>query len=65
MTKKDYHLIGDALAKCRPYTDGDDPTFRWLDCVESIADALAVDNEHFNRELFIEHCKTKQFSHED
>jgi hypothetical protein len=51
MTRKDYVLIAEALARAdRPYAEG--RAQHRTDC-EAIADALAQDNPRFDRERFL------------
>lgn len=52
MTKKDYLLLSHVLL-------GFEDTVKLSDLVSDLADALAKDNERFNRELFMKECGIK------
>jgi hypothetical protein len=58
MTRKDYVLLAQALAVARPSPG--DAKIAWitwrLDC-KCIADALAADNNRFERQRFIDACE--------
>lgn len=63
MTKKDFQLIADALARQEPVHNQLNPFTNWLnkhlqwekDC-EALADALATTNPRFDRERFLTAC---------
>lgn len=52
MTKKDYELLTRVIL-------GFEDTVTLSDLVSDLADALAQDNERFNRKLFLEGCGVK------
>ena len=61
MTRKDYILIAAALRRAKPsYIDGlDSPSLEvgWARSVESIADALTLDNPRLDRGRFYAACE--------
>jgi hypothetical protein len=52
MTKKDYQLLARVLS-------GFEEVIKRSDLVSDLADALALDNARFNRELFTKECGVK------
>lgn len=52
MTKKDYLLLSRVLL-------GFEEVIKRSDLVSDLADALALDNARFNRQLFMEECGIK------
>lgn len=59
MTRKDFRLIADVLAKSRPPRNG--PGWRsrrtqWVRVVAKFEAALAAEIKSFNREIFIDAC---------
>lgn len=55
MTRKDYVMLAAALRAARP-PKGSADRFGWARCVQSVGDALAVDNPAFDRPRFIANC---------
>lgn len=61
MTRKDYNLLAEALASVRPGTttlEAAESITQWNECVIAVSRALNSDNGRFDRERFIEACKT-------
>ena len=58
MTRKDCKLIAEVLRTSRPYER--DAVFYsgWEQAVDALADALSFDNVRFDRERFLEVCKS-------
>lgn len=57
MTRKHYVMLAAALARSKPerfHAGAEDAQWRW-DC-RVIAEALAADNERFDRERFLKAC---------
>ena len=50
MTRKDYRLIAEAMAKAKGNA------FPWSKAVDALADMLKADNPNFNKMMFVTAC---------
>lgn len=58
MTRKDYELVAQALNSTQLAEVFSLPHFQqWTADVEAVADALAADNDRFDRERFLAACR--------
>lgn len=54
MTRKDYIILARALHFCMPSCN----TSQWDNTLDTISDALAINNHNFNATLFKYACRT-------
>ena len=60
MTRKDFQLIADVMARLSAdFTNGGEDTVSLSLVAEELADALAGTNDRFNREMFLKACGVK------
>lgn len=57
MTRKDYKLIANAMLRAKPREDANPRAYdAWVDCCESLSQALASDNNRFCKTTFLDAC---------
>jgi hypothetical protein len=60
MTRKDFQLIADVIARLSAdFTNGGEDVVSLSLVAEELADALATTNDRFNRETFLTACGVK------
>lgn len=60
MTRKDYVALAGAFARSRKIAalNGEKALLTWANCVGNVCDTLAADNPRFDRDQFVEACKS-------
>ena len=56
MTRKDYQLVAKVFSDSKPIPFADPARLYWIFTCTHMADALARDNDRFNRDRFLTAC---------
>jgi hypothetical protein len=57
VTRKHFNLIADAFRGTRPTNLNTDHGAQWLYDMHAVCDALATQNEKFDKQRFADYCK--------